>query len=139
MAVYSLFVINKSGGLIYNKDYASIARVDLNDSLRLASIWHSINAISCQVSPVPDCSGIELLEAGTFDLHCFQTATGTKFVLVVEPKTQGVPTLLAKIYELYGDYALKNPFYEVEMPIRCELFDEHCEKAIHRHTRARPS
>ena len=31
--------------------------------------------------------------------------------------------LLKVIYELYTDYVLKNPFYEMEMPIRCELFD----------------
>lgn len=26
--------------------------------------------------------------------------------------------LLRKIYELYGDFALKNPFYSLDMPIR---------------------
>ena len=29
-----------------------------------------------------------------------------------------------RIYDLYTDYVLKNPFYEVEMPVRCELFDQ---------------
>ncbi len=28
-----------------------------------------------------------------------------------------------RVYELYNNYVLKNPFYEVEMPVRCELFD----------------
>ena len=37
----------------------------------------------------------------------------------------GAKALLAAIYDLYTDYVLKNPFYEVEMPIRCELFDQH--------------
>lgn len=31
--------------------------------------------------------------------------------------------LLRKLHELYADYALKNPFYSLEMPIRCELFE----------------
>lgn len=83
-----------------------------------------------------ECTGIQLLHADTFDLHCFQAITGTKFVLVVEPRMQQVPALLSRIYEVYTDYALKNPFYEVEMPIRCELFDEHCEGAVQRHSRA---
>ena len=30
----------------------------------------------------------------------------------------GVDQLLDKIYELYADFALKNPFYSLEMPIR---------------------
>ena len=28
-----------------------------------------------------------------------------------------------RVYSLYADYVLKNPFYELDMPIRCELFD----------------
>lgn len=32
--------------------------------------------------------------------------------------------VLRKIYEIYADYVLKNPFYSLEMPIRCELFNE---------------
>ena len=45
-----------------------------------------------------------------------------KFFVVVEPGAQGMDSLLKNIYDLYVDYVLKNPFYEVEMPIRCELF-----------------
>lgn len=30
---------------------------------------------------------------------------------------------MCRVYDLYTDYVLKNPFYEVEMPVRCELFD----------------
>jgi hypothetical protein len=48
---------------------------------------------------------------------------GTKFFVVCEPGTQHMEGLLKVIYELYTDYVLKNPFYEMEMPIRCELFD----------------
>ncbi|KAJ0637148.1 putative trafficking protein particle complex subunit [Helianthus annuus] len=75
-AIYSLYIINKSGGLIFYKDYGLQGRMDTNDSLRLASLWHSMHAISQQLSPIQGCSGIELLEADTFDLHCFQSLTG---------------------------------------------------------------
>ncbi|MBA0858599.1 hypothetical protein Goshw_028583 [Gossypium schwendimanii] len=75
-AIYSLYIINKSGGLIFYKDYGSKGRMDTNDSLRVASLWHSMHAISQQLSPTTGCSGIELLEADTFDLHCFQSLTG---------------------------------------------------------------
>ncbi|KAJ0500027.1 putative trafficking protein particle complex subunit [Helianthus annuus] len=36
-----------------------------------------MHAISQQLSPIQGCSGIELLEADTFDLHCFQSLTAT--------------------------------------------------------------
>ncbi|KAG2426000.1 hypothetical protein HXX76_013371 [Chlamydomonas incerta] len=133
MSVYSLYVINKSGGLIYNRDFTEAARVDTNDSLRLASIWHSLHAIAQQLSPVPGCTGIELLEADTFNLHCFQTLTGTKFLLVVDPHASFIPALLQRIYELYSDYVMKNPFYETEQVIKCELFDENVEQLVRRY------
>lgn len=31
--------------------------------------------------------------------------------------------LCRKIYELYADYVMKNPFYQLEMPVRCEGFE----------------
>ena len=41
-SIYSVFIINKSSGIIYYKDYGSTGRMDTNDSLRFASaslIW----------------------------------------------------------------------------------------------------
>ena len=58
------------------QDCGTKGRMDTNDSLRVASLWHSMHAISQQLSPVNGCSGIELLQADTFDLHCFQSLPG---------------------------------------------------------------
>ncbi|XP_009877820.1 PREDICTED: trafficking protein particle complex subunit 4 [Charadrius vociferus] len=81
-------------------------------------------AIGSQLSPEVGSSGIEMLETDTFKLHCFQTLTGIKFVVLADPRQAGIDSLLRKIYEIYSDFALKNPFYSLEMPIRCELFDQ---------------
>jgi len=50
-----LFIVNKSGGLIFQRDFGSVAKLDTNDTLRLASIWHSLHAIASQLSPRPGC------------------------------------------------------------------------------------
>lgn len=42
-------------------------------------------------------------------------------------------TLPPRIYELYTDFVLKNPFYETEQVIRCELFDEAIENVIRKY------
>lgn len=68
-------------------------------------------------------SGIEVLETENFRLQCFSTLTGTKFLLFTEPQQPNVDSTLRKIYELYADYVMKNPFYQMEMPVRCEAFD----------------
>ena len=85
---------------------------------------HSLHAISSQLSPRPGCTGIEHVAADTFDLHCFQALTGTKFLAVAAPGSPGLPPFLAQtVYSLYCDFVLKNPFYEAEMPVRCEAFE----------------
>lgn len=101
----------------------SRARMTTNEKIFLASMFYPLFAIASQLSPEPRCSGIEILEADTFRLHCYQTLTGIKFIVVAEPMQSGIEILLKRVYELYADYALKNPFYSLEMPIRCELFE----------------
>jgi hypothetical protein len=63
------------------------------------------------------------METEMFRMQCLQTFTGTKFLLFTEPQQAGVDQMLKKIYELYADYVMKNPFYQLEMPIRCDAFD----------------
>ena len=93
------------------------------------STFHSLHAIAKQIAPLAS-SGIEKLETDTFRLQCFQTLTGVKFVLGADAGTPALDVALRMIYELYSDYVLKNPFYELEMPIRCHLFTTHVTQLI---------
>lgn len=108
----------------------SRARMTTNEKIFLASMFYPLFAIASQLSPEPRCSGIEVLEADTFRLHCYQTLTGIKFIVVAEPAQSGIEILLKRVYELYADYALKNPFYSLEMPIRCELFETNLQNLL---------
>ncbi|XP_065738355.1 trafficking protein particle complex subunit 4 isoform X3 [Phocoena phocoena] len=163
MAIFSVFVVNKAGGLIYQLDsYAPRAEAEKTfsypldlllklhddrvlvafgqrDGIRVGHAVLAINgvdvsgklfAIGSQLSPEQGSSGIEMLETDTFKLHCFQTLTGIKFVVLADPRQAGIDSLLRKIYEIYSDFALKNPFYSLEMPIRCELFDQNLKLAL---------
>ncbi|KAI8813377.1 Sybindin-like protein [Cladochytrium replicatum] len=131
MTIYSVFIINKAGGLIYNKEFAEgLAKLSTNEYLVLAGTFHGVHAITSRISPVPNSTGIEMLQADTFKLHCFQTATGTKFLLAADPNHQNVDAALRRVYEVYADYVMKNPFYTPEMPIRAELFDMGLQRLI---------
>lgn len=106
------------------------SKLTTNERIMLASMFHSMFAIACKLSPVEKSSGIESIEAESFKLHCYQTPTGVKFFVLTEPRVQSMDTLLRKVYELYSDYAMKNPFYSLEMPIRCELFDANLQRLL---------
>ena len=43
---------------------------------------------------------------------------GLKFIVLADHRQSKVEELLHKIYELYADYVLKNPFYSLDMPIK---------------------
>jgi hypothetical protein len=66
-----------------------------------------------------------------------QSLTGTKFVLTAETGTGEMDAVLAKVYEAYADYVLKNPFYELEMPIRVDLFSSTVAKIVAHYSSAK--
>ena len=76
--------------------------------------------------------GIEVIEAGGLVLCCLQTRTGVKFVITAEPGTPELDLMLREIYVLYSDCALKDPFYELEMPIRTDLFTSAVDSLLER-------
>ncbi|POS87073.1 Sybindin-like protein, partial [Erysiphe pulchra] len=133
--VFALLIINKAGGLIYHRDFAEgLNKLSTNDYLVLAGTFHGVHAITTRLNPLhnshppslgpterPEApSGIEVLETENFRMQCFSTLTGTKFLLFTEPLQPNVDGIIVKIYELYVDYVMKNPFYQLDMPIRCE-------------------
>eukprot|EP01100_Stratorugosa_tubuloviscum_P014626 TRINITY_DN7943_c0_g1_i2.p1 TRINITY_DN7943_c0_g1~~TRINITY_DN7943_c0_g1_i2.p1 ORF type:complete len:139 (+),score=42.01 TRINITY_DN7943_c0_g1_i2:55-471(+) len=129
--VFSLYIINKSGGLIYQSDFSKdAAKHPPNTHLRLGSTFHSMYTIASRIGPMGNSSGIQILESDSFRLQCLQVPTGTTFFIIASKNHNGLENLLRIIYELYVDYVLKNPFYELEQPIHCQLFDMNLEKLL---------
>lgn len=50
--------------------------------------------------------------------NCIAGFLGVKFLVLTDPKQGSMDNFLKRFHELYTDYALKNPFYSLEMPIR---------------------
>ena len=135
--MFALLIINKAGGLIYNREFhTGLAKLSSNDLLILAGTFHGVHAITRSLLPqalrpprTPGSfpqrpSGLEVLESSLFRLTCFQTVTGVKFLLFTEPAQPNVDVVIRRVYELYADFVMKNPFYTIEMPIRCAKFDQ---------------
>lgn len=75
--IHSILLINKAGGLVYNKDFTmTLNKLSSNESLVLAGTLHGIYALTAQISPVPNSSGFQVLECGQFKILCHQTLTG---------------------------------------------------------------
>lgn len=87
-------------------------------------------SLAWQLSPVAHSSGIEQIETDQYKLYCFHTITGIKFIAIADSRQANVDTFLRKTYEIYTDYALKNPFYLMDQPIRSDLFDTNIQNYI---------
>jgi hypothetical protein len=137
MVLYLLLIVNKAGGLIYHypfttqQDGAGLNKLTSNEYLVLAGMFHGIHAISARLptntkgSKVKD-SGIQRMHTPHFTLNCHQTMTGIKFIVATDVNSTSaqVDAYLNKIKQAYVDFAMKNPFYTLDMPIRCDLFDQ---------------
>uniref|UniRef100_A0A7N5ZPE7 Trafficking protein particle complex subunit n=1 Tax=Anabas testudineus TaxID=64144 RepID=A0A7N5ZPE7_ANATE len=119
MVIFSVYVVNKAGGLIYQYDnYVPRAEVEKTFSYPLDVVLkHHDEKV---VVSFGQRDGIR----------------GIKFIVLADPRQSGIDALLRKIYEIYSDFALKNPFYSLEMPISsscplmCELFDQNLKGAL---------
>ncbi|KAM9292262.1 trafficking protein particle complex subunit 4 isoform 4-T4 [Gastrophryne carolinensis] len=113
MAIFSVYVVNKAGGLIYQLDNQG-PRPDTEKTFSFP--LHFLLKVHDERV---------LVAFGQRD-----GIRGIKFMVLSDPRQAGIDALLRKIYELYSDFALKNPFYSLEMPIRCELFDQNLKSAL---------
>lgn len=112
MKVYSLYILNKAGGLIYQNDLSpGLPKLSANDYLVLAGTLHGAHAIATRLQPleaktsgnelnainssilatgkahIPDCNrlGLQNIDTDQFSLYVFQTLTGLKFIIVTTP------------------------------------------------------
>lgn len=129
--IKSLYILNRSGSLLYQRDFGeTLNKLDENDYLVLAGTLHSVHALASQISPVIGSSGIRTIETPSFCMYIFQSMTGVKLLLVTDRTRYGIDAALSKIHVLYSDYVVKNPFYSLEMPIRCEKFDRKLQEYV---------
>lgn len=112
MEVYSLLILNKAGGLIYQKDLnPKLSKLSANDYLVLAGTLHGAHAIATRLKPdgsksshddphtvnsnilvsgkahTPNVNklGLANIDTDLFSLYVFQTLTGVKFIIITSP------------------------------------------------------
>ena len=132
---YYLLIVNKNGSLIYDRSFSSTLKLSSNEVINIASIFYSMHAISSKLTPPGyektselklENDGIEVMEANSMRLVCYQTLTKIKFIFVTDYQTnmEKCNENYRKIYDVYSDVVAKNPNYELDMPIRVASFDE---------------
>lgn len=143
--VIAIYIISSNGSLIF--DYHSQpSNLNADKNIVLASLFYACYANSEQIGlglanvdtsiQGSHSAGIKTLEADNFRLDCFETLTKVKFVVISDLKSRQVDKqdLLRRIYDLYADYVIKNPFYTLNMPVNsdnCSLFKANLDKYLY--------
>ena len=118
---YVLFIVSQNGGLIYDKVLWDKIVLTVNEKIRLSSTFHSIYAISAELTPnsagntaclMPNL-GIQILETQFFNLVCFHAHTGVKIILSSSTDSIDTNIIIKKLYDVYSEYVNKNPFQQV--------------------------
>ncbi len=132
---YYLLIVNKNGSLIYDRSLNSSLNLSQNETINIASIFYSMHAISAQLTPPGyensselklENHGIEILESSSMKLVCHQTLTKIKFIFITDNSTpnSNIKLKFEELYNNYTDLISKNTFYELDMPIRIDAFDD---------------
>lgn len=79
--------------------------------------------------------GIRALETPSLSLAALTSPTGVQFFVTADVGTERLGPLLADVYIVYADVVMKNPFYVVDMPIRCERWEAAVRGVVERHAR----
>src|SRR5699024_3229161 len=105
----------------YQRDFnGALNKLNTNEYLVLAGTFHSVHALTSKISPTGESSGLAVMETEKYAMYCFQSLSGIKFLLLTDLGQFQPESILNKVYQLFADYVMKNPFYQLDMPIRCD-------------------
>jgi hypothetical protein len=139
--IYSIYIINRSGGVIFKQDSEhGRAQDDANDGIRMGSLFYAFNSMAQDFSPVLQTGQLIAMESDNFSLKCLYTDSGTTFFALGDPNESNLDLFLQQVYELYCSFALKNPYWEYDQPVHnaCEKFVLSVERLINNHNSGNP-
>eukprot|EP01129_Flabellula_baltica_P013080 TRINITY_DN6016_c0_g1_i1.p1 TRINITY_DN6016_c0_g1~~TRINITY_DN6016_c0_g1_i1.p1 ORF type:complete len:157 (-),score=17.42 TRINITY_DN6016_c0_g1_i1:34-447(-) len=118
MVLYSLYIITHAGSLVYHRDFLEVDRPDPNYHLKKAGVFHAVHTITSQISPVSTTSGgmYEMI-TDSICLQCLQSVTGLKICVISDSDGDNLQAFLERVYSIYIDFGLKNPFYDLNQPL----------------------
>lgn len=150
MRIFSLYILNKAGGLVFQKDVnPGVAKLTANDYLVLAGTLHSVHAIATKLkpdgcrnssedhvgsnariiasgkahSPNSNTLGLQHIDTDFFSLYVFQTLTGIKFLIVTSPSAKqdhSLETATSAKGELRKQYEVVEEYFKQFYILYCD-------------------
>ncbi|CAG0912572.1 unnamed protein product [Notodromas monacha] len=137
MSAYNMYVFGKNGLLLHysewNRKRRSNMTLDEEAKLMYGSLF-SLKNFCRKVSPLDFKDGFMCYKTTSYMLSVLETLTGLKFVINTDLNLSGTRSLLEKIYsEVFVEYVVKNPMWQIGQPIQSELFKTKLHEVVNQH------
>lgn len=110
--VEELYIVNRSGGLVYTTD----KQTEANALMIIASSIQSLNEITRNC--LSTCHFYQAVIYETKRMHIFRTVTGFTFIFTAGENAQSkIEETYKHVYRHFCEFVLADPFYSLEMPI----------------------
>lgn len=128
-------IISKNGNLMYEKEFfKQDDNKDSNRNIRIASMLFTQHSLTSEITPSYlnksnelglKNKGLEVVEFDGSKIVVHQTLTKIKFIFFIDGNTTeyDCEIMFRKIYDLFSDVVSKNPFQDLDQPIRLSSFD----------------
>ncbi|KAF8413246.1 hypothetical protein HHK36_001222 [Tetracentron sinense] len=142
---HMIYVFNRNGVCLFYREWNRPLRT-LNvqqDHKLMFGLLFSLKSFTSKMDPtgvekgnlgVPQLPGqgcsFHSFRTNTYKLSLMESPSGIKIILVTHPKISDLRESLKYIYNLYVEYAVKNPLYTPGTPIRCELFNTNLDQYV---------
>eukprot|EP01132_Coremiostelium_polycephalum_P001340 gene1340-1692_t len=125
--IYSIYIFNKEGLCLYYEEWnkKNPSQNQAEDQKLLFGMIYSLKSFLTKSSPKPldPKTGFHCLKTSAYKLHFYETLSCLKFIILTDPNTPDLREDLKRIYSnIYVEYVIKNPLYQPNTVIKCEMF-----------------
>lgn len=121
MTLYSFYIFDRHCRCVYSREYTqssdggSTNHSNESDTAKLMfGMLYSLKNIASKLGDKEARNNLKSLSTGKFRLHLFETASGLRFVIVLDP---AIDNLQSVLWELYSNYYVRNVALNALLPV----------------------
>ncbi|KAJ5070974.1 trafficking protein particle complex subunit 1 [Anaeramoeba ignava] len=122
--IYNLFIFSKDNKCLYYYEWNRPLKADSLDYEKenLSGLLIAICDFVSKISPIKP-SFFKSYSTSSYKLHYYESLSGFRMAILTDPTTGDLTDSLEYIYgELFTNYVMKNPLYEIGQEIKSQKF-----------------
>lgn len=134
-------LFNRYGSCVFFEEWNRTRKVNMVEmKTNMYGLVFEMKRFIIKTSPTGKTPEYFAYTTNVYKMHCFETASGKRFILVTDPSVGDLKEELRKIYStIFVEYVIKNPLFKIrnsetsafeESLKECELFTSELHKYL---------